>query len=145
MNDAYDLQRFVTAQEAVYPQVVAELRAGRKQSHWMWFIFPQISGLGFSEVSKFYAIKNLEEAKAYLQHGILGKRLREISNVLLMQDTDDATLIFDNPDDMKLHSSMTLFAIADEENLDNVFEKVLAKFFKGKYDRRTVEILTEQQ
>ncbi len=141
----FNLNRYIEAQEKQYVIALAEMQAGYKISHWMWFIFPQISGLGFSEVSKFYAIKNLEEAKAYLQHGILGKRLREISNVLLMQDTDDATLIFDNPDDMKLHSSMTLFAIADEENLDNVFEKVLAKFFKGKYDRRTVEILTEQQ
>lgn len=141
----FNLNRYIEAQEKQYAIALAEMQAGYKTSHWMWFIFPQISGLGFGEVSKFYAIKNLEEAKAYLQHGILGKRLREISNVLLMQDTDDATLIFDNPDDMKLHSSMTLFAIADEENLDNVFEKVLAKFFKGKYDRRTVEILTEQQ
>lgn len=110
----------------------------------MWFIFPQIAGLGFSDVTKFYAIRNLEEAKAYLEHELLGKRLKEISNVLLMQDTDNATLIFGSPDDMKLHSCMTLFAIAIEDNPDNVFEKVLAKYFKGKYDGRTEEILEEQ-
>jgi uncharacterized protein (DUF1810 family) len=111
----------------------------------MWFVFPQIAGLGFSDVSKFYAIKNLEEAKAYLNHEILGVRLREISNVLLLQDTDNATLIFGSPDDKKLHSCMTLFAIADEENPDNVFENTLEKFFKGKYDRRTEDILEEHQ
>lgn len=139
-----DLNRFIEAQEKQYAIALAEMKAGQKNSHWMWFIFPQIAGLGFSDVSKFYAIKNLEEAKAYLKHEILGKRLREISNVLLLQNTDNATLILGNPDDMKLHSCMTLFAIADEENPDNVFEKVLAKFFKGKYERRTEEILEEQ-
>ncbi len=140
-----DLNRFIEAQEKKYAIALAEMRAGQKNSHWMWFIFPQIAGLGFSDVSKFYAIRNLEEAKTYLKHEVLGKRLREISNVLLLQNTDNATLIFGNPDDMKFHSSMTLFAIADEENPDNVFEKVLEMFFKGKYDRRTEEILEEQQ
>lgn len=136
-----DLTRYIEAQEKQYAIALAEMKAGHKTSHWMWFIFPQIAGLGFSDVSKFYAIKNLEEANAYLAHEVLGKRLKEISNVLLMQDTDNANLIFGSPDDLKLHSSMTLFAIADEENPDNVFEKVLTKYFKGKYDRRTVEIL----
>jgi len=136
-----DLTRYIEAQEKQYAIALAEMKAGHKTSHWMWFIFPQIAGLGFSDVSKFYAIRNLEEAKAYLEHELLGKRLREISNVLLLQDTDNANLIFGSPDDLKLHSSMTLFAIADEDNPDNVFEKVLAKYFNGKYDRRTVEIL----
>ena len=140
-----DLTRYIEAQERQYAIALAEMRAGQKSSHWMWFIFPQIAGLGFSDVSRFYAIKNLEEAKAYLKHVVLGKRLIEISNVVLQQDTDNTTLIFGSPDDMKLHSSMTLFAIADEDNPDNVFEKVLAKFFKSKYDRKTVEILEEQQ
>ncbi len=140
-----DLNRYIEAQERQYAIALAEMRAGHKTSHWMWFIYPQIAGLGFSDVSRFYAIKNIEEAKAYLQHEVLGKRLREISKVLLMQDTDNANLIFGSPDDMKLHSSMTLFAIADEDNPDNVFEKVIAKYFKGKYDRKTEEILEEQQ
>ena len=139
-----DLTRYIEAQEKQYAIALAEMKAGHKTSHWMWFIFPQIVGLGFSDVSKFYAIRNLEEAKAYLEHEMLGKRLREISNVLLLQDTNNANLIFGSPDDMKLHSCMTLFAIADENNPDNVFEKVLAKYFKGKYDRRTEEILEEQ-
>jgi uncharacterized protein (DUF1810 family) len=140
-----DLNRFIEAQEKQYAIALAEMKAGHKTSHWMWFVFPQIAGLGFSDVSKFYAIKNLEEAKAYLNHEILGVRLREISNVLLLQDTDNATLIFGSPDDKKLHSCMTLFAIADEENPDNVFENTLEKFFKGKYDRRTEDILEEHQ
>jgi uncharacterized protein (DUF1810 family) len=139
-----DLTRYIEAQEKQYAIALAEMKAGHKTSHWMWFIFPQIVGLGYSDVSKFYAIRNLEEAKAYLEHELLGKRLREISNVLLLQDTDNANLIFGSPDDMKLHSCMTLFAIADEENPDNVFEKVLEKYFKGKYDKRTEEILEEQ-
>ena len=139
-----DLTRYIEAQEKQYAIALAEMKAGQKSSHWMWYIFPQIAGLGFSDIAKFYAIKNLDEAKAFLKHEILSKRLREISHVLLMQDTDIANLIFGSPDDMKLHSSMTLFAIADEENPDNIFEKVIAKYFKGKYDGRTEEILEEQ-
>jgi len=136
-----DLRKFIEAQEKHYAIALSELKSGRKESHWMWFIFPQIAGLGFSDVSKFYAINNLDEAKAYLNHEVLGARLKEITQVLLMQETDNANLILGSPDDLKLHSCMTLFAIVDEENLDNVFEKVIAKFFMGKYDRRTVEIL----
>lgn len=131
------------AQEKQYAVALSEMKAGHKTSHWMWFIFPQIAGLGFSDVSKYYAINNLEEAKAYLNHEVLGKRLKEISQVLLMQDTNNASLIFSSPDDMKLKSSMTLFAIADEDAPVNVFEKVLGKFFKGKYDNRTEELLDE--
>lgn len=140
-----DLKRFVEAQEKQYDIALAEMRAGHKTSHWMWYIFPQILGLGFSDISKYYAIRSREEAKAYLRHDILGQRLRILSELLLVQDTDNATLIFGSPDDMKLHSSMTLFAIADEDYPDNVFEKVLVKYFKGKYDKRTEEILEEQQ
>ena len=136
-----DLSRFTEAQENKYAIALAELKEGQKKTHWMWFIFPQISGLGFSNVSKFYAIKSIDEAKAYLSHNILGARLKKISEVLLAQDVSDAKLIFGSPDDLKLHSCMTLFATADEETPDNVFEKVLSKFFKGKYDRKTVEIL----
>jgi len=136
-----DLSKFIEAQERQYAIALSEIKSGSKESHWMWFIFPQIAGLGFSDVSKFYAIQNLHEAKTYLNHEVLGARLKEISQVLLLQDTDNATHIFGCPDDLKLHSCMTLFAIADEENTDNVFEKVITKYFKGKYDRRTVEIL----
>lgn len=139
-----DLTRYIEAQEKQYAIALAEMKAGHKTSHWMWFIFPQIAGLGFSDVSKFFAIKNLDEAKAYLKHELLGKRLREISQVLLMQDTDNATLIFGSPDDLKLYSSMTLFTIADEENSDNFFEKVLAKYFMGKYDSKTEKKLEQQ-
>lgn len=140
-----DLSRYIEAQERQYAIALTEIKAGHKTSHWMWFIFPQLVGLGFSDLSKYYAIKNLKEANAYLNHVVLGRRLKEITNLLLLQNTDNAKLIFGNPDDLKLHSSMTLFAIADEDNPDNVFEKVLAKFFKSKYDRKTVEILEEQQ
>ena len=119
----------------------AELRAGQKTSHWMWFIFPQIAGLGLSETSKFYDIKSIEEAKAYLKHPVLGSRLTEITKLLLELDTDNSSLIFGTPDDLKLHSCMTLFMIADEENENNVFQKVLDKFFKEKRDKNTIEIL----
>ena len=139
-----DLNRFIEAQEKQYSTALTEIKSGSKTSHWMWFIFPQIAGLGFSDVSKFYAIKNLDEARAYLKHEVLGFRLKEISNVLLMQDTDNAKLIFGSPDDLKLHSCMTLFAIADEENKDNVFEKALAMFFNSKYDYKTVQLIEEQ-
>lgn len=138
-----DLTRFIEAQEQQYAIALAEMESGVKTGHWMWFIFPQIEGLGISEISQFYAIKNLTEAKAFIKHAILGSRLKEISLVLLQQDTNNAHLIFGSPDNLKLHSCMTLFAIADEANPDNVFEKVLVKFFNGKYDRRTLEILDE--
>ena len=139
-----DLSRFIEAQENQYATALAELKSGGKTSHWMWFIFPQISGLGFSEVSKFYAIRNIDEAKAYLNHKVLGPRLIEVCNMLLIQDTDNATHIFGSPDCLKLYSSMTLFAIADMDNPESVFEKVLAKFFKGKYENKSVEILEKE-
>ncbi len=139
-----DLDKFLEAQEQQYGIALSEIKSGRKSGHWMWFIFPQITGLGFSDVSRFYAIKNIEEANAYLKHEVLGFRLKEISNALLKQGTINANLIFGRPDDLKLQSCMTLFAIADEENLDNVFEKVLSKFFNGKYDYKTIQILEKQ-
>lgn len=135
------LERFIDAQENTYQTALKEIRNGAKCSHWMWFIFPQIKGLGFSETAKFYAIESIEEAKQYLKHEILGKRLIEISSELLLQDTDDAYEIFGSPDNLKLHSCITLFALADEENSDSVFQKVLDKFFNGKYDYSTVEII----
>ncbi len=106
------LQRFIDAQQRDYENAFSEIKKGRKRSHWMWYIFPQIHGLGFSETSRFYAIKNMDEAREYLEHPILGKRLIEISEVLVDLDTDDAHSIFGNPDELKLKSSMTLFSSA---------------------------------
>lgn len=136
------LQRFVEAQEDDYENALSEIRSGRKRSHWMWYIFPQIQGLGFSETSRFYAIKNIEEAEEYLQHPVLGKRLIEISNALLDLDTDDAHSVFGSPDDLKLKSSMTLFASLPET--DAVFQSVLQKFFDGKKDEKTLSIMATQ-
>jgi uncharacterized protein (DUF1810 family) len=106
----HNLQRFIDAQATAYPTALSEIRSGRKRSHWMWYIFPQIQGLGFSEVSKFYALQNLTEAEAYLNHPILGKRLIEIWQELLNLVDTDATEIFGYPDDLKLKSSMALFS-----------------------------------
>src|ERR1700709_704106 len=109
MNEQ-DLSRFLTAQEKDYATALAEIKNGRKRSHWMWYIFPQIAGLGFSETSRFYALKDQAEAEAYLQHPVLGSRLIEISKALLEIEDNHATRIFGNPDDLKLKSSMTLFS-----------------------------------
>jgi uncharacterized protein (DUF1810 family) len=134
-----DLQRFLDAQEEDYAVALAEIKNGRKQSHWMWYIFPQIAGLGLSETSRFYAIKNIEEAGEYVKHEILGPRLMEISRALLLLPGDDAKKIFGSPDDLKLRSSMTLFASLPDA--DAVFQAVLDKFFKGVKDGRTLEII----
>lgn len=139
MNDPFDLNRFVQAQEGVYEQVLTELKRGRKESHWMWFIFPQIEGLGSSPTARFYAIKSAEEATAYLQHPLLGKRLKECCQVLLELESISAHEIFGFPDDLKLRSSMTLFAQVSDPG--SVFERLLDKFFDGKSDERTMEIL----
>src|SRR6476469_569507 len=110
MVDPYDLQRFVRAQEHDYEEALSEIRGGRKRSHWMWYIFPQFDGLGFSSTSKQYAIKTVEEARAYLAHPVLGPRLNEIAESALNVDGRSANQIFGSPDDMKLKSSATLFA-----------------------------------
>ena len=136
---AYDLSRFVKAQQYDYEQALREIRAGRKRSHWMWYIFPQIQGLGFSSTAQYYAIRDLQEAKAYLAHPILGPRLREISSVLLELEGLSAHEIFGFPDDLKLRSSMTLFRLADLE--DDLFEQVLEKYYDGIPDSRTVDIV----
>lgn len=133
------LNRFLTAQERDYETALAEIKGGRKRSHWMWYIFPQIAGLGFSETSKFYAIKDRAEAEAYLQHPVLGKRLIEISNALLELEDNHATRIFGSPDDLKLKSSMTLFAALPDT--DPVFGQVLAKFYNGIHDWETLRLL----
>ena len=135
---ASDLSRFVKAQEHDYAQALREIRAGRKRSHWMWYIVPQIQGLGFSSTAQYYAIRDLNEAKAYLAHPVLGPRLKEISEALLELDGLSAHEIFGYPDDLKLRSCMTLFRMADLNC--KVFEQVLEKYYDGEPDRRTVEL-----
>lgn len=134
-----DLQRFLDAQKNNYSDALSEIRNGRKQSHWMWFIFPQVQGLGNSEYARRYAIRDLEEATEYLNHPDLRVRLVEISNAMLQVNHNNATTILGKPDDMKLHSSMTLFSLV--EGADPVFERVLKKFFGGKKDEKTLRIL----
>jgi len=131
----FDLQRFVDAQAGSYESALAEVKAGRKRSHWMWYVFPQMKGLGHSETSEFYGIENLAEAKAYVAHPILGERLREVCKVLLELPTNDAKSIFGFPDDMKLKSSMTLFAMAADK--PEIFNQVLGKYFGGEPNQNT--------
>ena len=139
MYNSNHLERFIEAQKRDYAIALREIKQGRKQSHWMWYIFPQIQGLGFSATSKHYAIRNLEEAEAYAKHAVLGSRLIEICNELLKPAGSNAHSIFGSPDNMKLKSSMTLFA--GVQPVAPVCQSVLAKFFKGVNDERTVEIL----
>ncbi len=134
-----DLKRFLDAQMHSYSDALSEIRNGRKQSHWMWFIFPQVHGLGNSEYARRYAIRDLEEATEYLNHPDLRARLVEISNAILQASHNNATAILGKPDDMKLHSSMTLFSLVD--GADPVFEEVLKKYFGGKKDEKTLRIL----
>ena len=137
-NDPYDLQRFLRAQEPIYATALAELRGGQKRSHWMWFIFPQIEGLGQSPTSKYYAIKSLAEAQAYLQHPLLGPRLQECAEAVLAIEGRSAAEIFGFPDDLKLRSSMTLFAAL--AGPDSVFARVLERFYDGRPDEQTLRI-----
>ena len=136
------LQRFIDAQQSDYETALSEIKRGRKQSHWMWYIFPQIQGLGFSTTSKLYAIKNLKEAQAYLNHPLLGKRLKEITDALINLPSNDAHEIFGSPDDVKLKSSMTLFASLPDA--DSIFESALKKFFKGEKDAKTLSIIKDE-
>jgi len=138
MVNVNNLKRFLDAQESLYPIALKEITNGRKRSHWMWYIFPQIHGLGFSDTSKFYAIKNKSEAEKYLQHPVLGSRLIEISNALLQLETNNAHAIFGSPDDLKLKSSMTLFSCM---GVNPVFDLVLKRFFNGTKDIKTLEKL----
>lgn len=135
--DPHNLQRFVEAQEPIYGQVLAELRAGRKRSHWIWFIFPQIAGLGHSSTAQHYAIRSLREAGAYLQHPVLGPRLRECTQLVTRIEGSSIHTIFGSPDDMKFRSSMTLFAKATTDN--EPFATALQKYFDGKPDALTLE------
>jgi len=136
-----DLQRFIDAQENDYADALAEIKKGRKRTHWMWYIFPQIQGLGFSEMSERYAIKDLDEAEAYINHPVLGQRLIEICSELLKLQSNDAHEIFGSPDDMKLRSSMTLFAALPDAY--PVFKSVIDKFFNGAMDGATLRLLGE--
>ncbi len=138
-TDPYDLERFVSAQDGVHEQALAELRAGRKTSHWMWFVFPQLAGLGSSAMAQRYAIGSLADARAYLDHPVLGPRLLECAQAVLTHPDRTAREVMGSPDDVKLRSSMTLFALtADSEP---VFQQVLDTFFDGERDPRTVELL----
>lgn len=139
MPQETSLNRFTEAQQLDYATALAEIKQGRKRSHWMWYIFPQIQGLGFSSTSRYYGIKNRQEAEAYLRHPVLGARLREISAELLKLPQSDASRIFGYPDDLKLKSSMTLFASVPQA--DPVFEQVLAKYFNGEKDGQTLKLL----
>ena len=137
-----DLERFLIAQQTYYRIALQEIKSGQKRSHWMWFIFPQIAGLGYSETARYYAIKDMGEAKAYMEDYTLSSNLIEISQALLDVDSDDATAVMGWPDNLKLKSSMTLFACADPENA--VFEKVLEKFYNGHKDGRTLKMLSKE-
>ena len=141
MTVPYTLNRFTDAQQTDFETALAEIKSGRKRGHWMWYIFPQIRGLGFSQTSRFYAIKDKEEAIAYLNHPVLGEKLINISKELLKLPVNDANAIFGSPDDLKLRSCMTLFAALP--GTDPVFEAVLEKFFGGMGDDNTLEILNQ--
>src|ERR1700755_777565 len=141
LEDRFNLQRFVEAQSGVMERVCTELRAGQKRSHWMWFVFPQIRGLGSSEVGMQYAISEREEARAYLDHVVLGPRLQECAGIVVGLDGRTIEEIFGYPDDLKFHSSMTLFAEAANPS-EWVFEKALMKYFGGKADGATLARLT---
>ncbi|WP_461114050.1 DUF1810 domain-containing protein [Spirosoma jeollabukense] len=141
MTSENNLTRFVDAQERDYHTALAEIRNGRKQSHWMWYIFPQLTGLGFSHMATHYAINNLAEAKEYLDHPVLGSRLIEIANAMLRIQGKTANQILGSPDDLKLRSSMTLFSLV--ENTDPVFQAVLDRFFSGQPDQKTITLVAK--
>ncbi|OQW37925.1 MAG: calpastatin [Nitrospira sp. SG-bin1] len=139
MTDKCHLQRFLDAQAPVYDTVLAELRAGRKSSHWIWFIFPQIAGLGHSAMAQQFAITSLDEAKAYLQHPVLGQRLRECTQLVMNVEGRSAEEIFSYPDNLKFRSCMTLFMTATTDNA--LFNAALLEYFDGKPDQLTMNVL----
>jgi len=139
MSDRYDLSRFVRAQENVYQQALVEIRSGRKRTHWMWFIFPQLDGLASSATSKRFSISGTQEAVAYLEHPILGPRLRECAEAIVAIEGRSASEILGSPDDLKLRSSATLFAAVLPPG--SVFERLLAKYYGGVSDSRTTDLL----
>ncbi|WP_457797841.1 DUF1810 domain-containing protein [Methylocystis sp. S23] len=140
-NDPFNLQRFLDAQAESYDRALAELRAGRKTSHWIWYVFPQLKGLGFSEASRFYGLSGLDEARAYLAHPILGQRLRECAEAMLATGDSNAEDVLGFTDAMKFRSSMTLFAKAAPQ--EPLFAQALARFFKGEEDQKTLDLLQE--
>lgn len=142
MNE-FKLNRFLEAQDKVYEQVLAELKQGNKTTHWMWFIFPQLEGLGHSSSARFYAIKNIEEANAYLAHPLLGKRLEECSELVLAMPKGALGDVFGFIDEIKLKSSMTLFAYS--AGTDSIFESVLNKHFEGKHDEKSLQLIKSLQ
>jgi uncharacterized protein (DUF1810 family) len=150
MVDEYDLQRFVEAQAGVYDRACAELRAGKKRSHWMWFVFPQLRGLGSSEMAIRYGISGMEEAESYLKHSVLGSRLRECAGIVVGLQGEEgggttASEIFGYPDDLKFHSSMTLFAkaalAAETLATGGVFQEAVERYFNGRMDKGTLDRL----
>lgn len=142
-SDPYGLERFVQAQVGVYDRALSEIQSGRKRSHWMWFIFPQFDGLGFSATSKHYAIKSLDEAKAYLGHPVLGPRLSACVEAALAIEGKSATDVFGVPDDMKLRSCATLFASVSPAG--SVFDRLLDKYFGGEADETTVRLVANSR
>ena len=136
----YNLERFEIAHQQYFQKALNEIQRAKKTSHWMWFIFPQLKGLGLSERSKFYGLGNIAEAQAFLDHPVLGKNLITISSALLQLATQNATAVMGQPDDMKLHSCITLFAQLPQS--DPVFQKVLDKYFGGTYDPKTMALLS---
>jgi uncharacterized protein (DUF1810 family) len=142
-GDPFNLNRFVQAQEDDYQRALSEITSGRKRSHWMWYVFPQIDGLGASSTSKHYSIKSLAEAKAYLRHPVLGPRLVECAEAVLRVEGKSASEIFGFPDDMKLRSCATLFAQVFPA--ESVFERLLAKYFRGQPDPNTIHLLERLQ
>jgi len=139
-DDEHDLNRFVEAQRTTYERALAELRGGRKRSHWMWYVFPQLAGLGRSATAERYAIASLAEAQAYLKHPVLGPRLIECATAVLDVEGRSAHEIFGSPDDWKLRSCATLFALASAP--ESVFSRLLAKYFDGRQDEQTVRLLS---
>ena len=139
MDDPYDLTRFVRGQQDDYEQALSEITSGQKRTHWMWYVFPQFDGLAFSSTSKYYAIKSIEEAKAYLEHPIIGPRLRACAEAVVGVEGRSATEIFGSPDDLKLQSSATLFASVSPPG--SVFDRVLEKYFGGTPDDRTLQLM----
>jgi uncharacterized protein (DUF1810 family) len=138
-NDPYNLNRFVEAQHGSYERALSEINSGRKRSHWMWYVFPQLDGLGFSSTSKLYAIKNLDEARAYLEHPVLGPRLLACAEAVIRIDGRTASQIFGSPDDMKLKSCATLFACVSPGG--SVFHQLLARYYGGGVDSKTLRLL----
>jgi len=135
----FELQRFIEAQDSVYPSVLAELRSGQKRSHWMWFVFPQLQGLGSSATAREYAIRSRQEARAYSDHPVLGARLRECVELVLAVEGRTASQIFPYPDDLKFHSCVTLFEATAV--VPDLFRAALNKYFEGRSDQRTLDLL----